>query len=206
MKVISIISQKGGASKTTLAIHLAVEAIADGKEAMIIDLDPQASATKWKDLREAEDPVVISAQASRLEHNLNIAREAGAELVIIDNAPHSDNSALLSCKQSDLVLIPSKIGILDLQTVPDSINIAQLAGAKNIVIVMSAIPYKGNIISEARVILDNLGVVVSPCTIAQRVIFSHSLNEGKTAKEVEPTGKASREIEQLYKWLLNILY
>ena len=51
MKVISLICQKGGTSKTTTAINLAVEAVACGLEVALIDLDPQVSACDWKDIR-----------------------------------------------------------------------------------------------------------------------------------------------------------
>jgi chromosome partitioning protein len=66
MKTIAIISQKGGAGKTTLALNLAVAANEGGKTVAIIDLDPQASAASWKDLRSEEQPAVVSAQPARL--------------------------------------------------------------------------------------------------------------------------------------------
>ena len=44
---IAIISQKGGAGKTTLAINLAVEAERNDLASLIIDLDPQSSAIEW---------------------------------------------------------------------------------------------------------------------------------------------------------------
>ena len=47
MKVLSIVSQKGGTGKTTLATHLSVEAERNGHTTALIDLDPQASAAKW---------------------------------------------------------------------------------------------------------------------------------------------------------------
>ncbi|MEH2279357.1 MAG: hypothetical protein V7K40_32380 [Nostoc sp.] len=46
--------------KTSLSIHLEVAAAIKGKETVLVDLDPQASASKWGDSREAESPVVIS--------------------------------------------------------------------------------------------------------------------------------------------------
>lgn len=202
MKVISIIAQKGGATKTTLAIHLAVEALSEGKEVMIIDLDPQASATKWKDLRESETPLVLSAQASRLEQTLEKAKGAEADLVIIDTPPHSNDIALKSAKNSDLIIIPTKTGILDLQTVPDSLDIAKLAG-KPAVIVLSAVQIRGGVSEEARGLLESLGAVVSPFSTGYRVAYSNAPSEGKTAQEYEPTGKASEEVKQLYKWIMS---
>ena len=62
MTTIAILSQKGGAGKTTLAINLAGAAEAAGHQVVIIDLDPQASAKAWYDRRGKEHPVVISSQ------------------------------------------------------------------------------------------------------------------------------------------------
>src|SRR5689334_18614553 len=127
MKVIAIISQKGGAGKTTLALHLGVAAEHDGKSAAIIDLDPQASATGWGDSREAETPAVVSAQASRLQKVLDAARTSGAAFVIIDTAPHSESAALAAARAADFILIPCRPAILDLRAISDSIDLAKIA-------------------------------------------------------------------------------
>ena len=83
MKVVSVISQKGGSGKTTLALHLAVAS-------STAVLDPQASAANWADRRAAELPVVRSAHASRLRHELRQIQDAGGEMVMVDTAPHPD--------------------------------------------------------------------------------------------------------------------
>ena len=94
MKTIVIVSQKGGTGKTTLAVHLAVAAERAGKAAVMIDIDPQASAAAWRDLREAEGPAVRIVQPARLAVTLKAAAEAGAELAFIDTPARSENAAL----------------------------------------------------------------------------------------------------------------
>ena len=56
MQVIAIVNQKGGVGKTTLAIHLATAFTAAGRNTLLLDIDPQASAAEWKDARAAEKP------------------------------------------------------------------------------------------------------------------------------------------------------
>ena len=144
MKVIAILSQKGGAGKTTIALHLAVAAERDGRSAAIIDLDPQASATSWGDSREAETPAVVSAQAARLPQVLEAARDAGADLVVIDTAPHSESAALAAARAADLILIPCRPAILDLRAIGTTIDLAKLAG-KPAAVVLNTIPPSGSL-------------------------------------------------------------
>lgn len=202
MKVISILSQKGGATKTSLAIHLAVAAIDDGKEAMIIDLDPQASATRWKDLRAGDTPVVVSAQASRLMQNLDLARDAGAELVIIDTAPHSDSIAATAARSADFILIPTRCSIFDIQTVPSTVDIARFAG-KPTAIVLTAVPPRGLTAEQAREALTPLGIEISPYTTGDRAAYKQAPTSGLVVQEYEPKGKAAEEIKTLYNWVCN---
>ena len=44
MKTVAVVSQKGGAGKTTMSVHIAVAATQAGENAVIIDLDPQTNA------------------------------------------------------------------------------------------------------------------------------------------------------------------
>ncbi len=200
MKVIAIISQKGGAGKTTLALHLGVAAEQDNKSTAIIDLDPQASATGWGDSREAEAPAVVSAQASRLTKVLDAARAGGADYVIIDTAPHSESAALAAARAADFILIPCRPAILDLRAISDSIDLAKLA-EKPSAVVLNAVPPRGSLAQDAEEAVTSYGVPIVPIHIGQRAAFQHALTVGQTAQEYEPNGKAAEEITQLYRWI-----
>lgn len=47
MKVVTVSTQKGGAGKTTSAVHMAVGLQRQGYRVLLIDLDQQCHATKW---------------------------------------------------------------------------------------------------------------------------------------------------------------
>jgi chromosome partitioning protein len=110
MKTLAILSQKGGAGKTTLALHLAVAAVQAKRQVAVVDLDPQASAIGWKDSRSQETPVVVFAPPARLAQILDTAKQSGADLAILDTAPHSESTALAAARAADLILIPCRLG------------------------------------------------------------------------------------------------
>lgn len=201
MKTIAILSQKGGAGKTTLAINLSVAASSSKNQAAIIDLDPQASSANWHDARGLEAPVVVSAQPSRLKQVLDAANEAGASFVFIDSAPHSESAALAAARAADLVIIPCRPAILDIRAISNTIDLVNLAGTKAAV-VLNCVPPRGTLADEAEEAVTSYGIAVSPVRIGQRASFIHSVTSGQAVQEYEPKGKASEEISKLYKWIL----
>jgi len=200
MKTIAVISQKGGAGKTTLSVHLAVAAESKGVSAAIIDLDPQSSAAGWGDSREAESPAVVSAQAARLAQVLEAAREGGAGIAILDTAPHSESTALAAARAADFILIPCRPAILDLRAIGSTIDLVKLAN-KPCAVVLNAVPPRGGLAKDAQEAIAGYGVGVAPVHFAQRAAFAHALTAGQTAQEYEPDGKAAEEALQLYMWI-----
>jgi chromosome partitioning protein len=65
MQVIAIVSQKGGVGKSTIAVHLATEATAQGMRVLLLDLDPQGSAMEWASRRGDLPPDVSGCQSSQ---------------------------------------------------------------------------------------------------------------------------------------------
>lgn len=202
MKTIAVLSRKGGTGKTTIAIHMSVAAEQAGHTTALIDLDPQASAARWRDNRDEETPAVISAHASRLPETLHLAKEQGATFAVIDTAPHTESAALDAANAAEFVLIPCKPALIDLQAIGSTINIIKIANVPSSV-VMNVVPPHGNLAEQARMAISHYNIECVPCNIGQRVAFNHAYTAGLTVQEYEPRGKASGEIQELYKYIAN---
>ena len=200
MRTIAIVSRKGGAGKTTLATHVAVAAEAAGLRVALFDFDPQASAALWADHRGSAFPAVVPAQAPRLAGLLTQAQAGGADLVLIDTPPEADGIASAAAAVADLILIPCRPSALDLDAVAASVRIATASG-KPFAVVISAAPVAGVEVAEMRAALVGANVAVAPVVLHQRKAFSSRMQEGRTATEHEPDGKAAAEITALFRWL-----
>ena len=204
MKTIAIISQKGGAGKTTLAVHLATAAATAGHITAIIDLDPQGTAASWGDRRPADAPEVISGQAARLSTLLEAAEANGAACLILDTAPNADQTALRAAQLADAVLIPCRAATFDLEAIQATLTLAQIA-QKPAFVVLNAVPPRSGIGREAAGGLSGQGAKVAPVMLSQRAAFAHGVIDGRTAQEFEPDGKAAEEIGALYTWMCGIV-
>lgn len=140
---------------------------------------------------------MISAQAARIDDVLSTALQHGADICIIDTAPHSEQSALAAARAADLVLIPCRPGILDLRGVSTSVDLVNLA-KRPALIILNAVPPRGPLGDQAEEAMQQYGIPVAPTRIFQRAAFYHSLTAGETVVEFEPEGTASREIRAVY--------
>jgi chromosome partitioning protein len=205
MFVISLVGQKGGTGKTTVALGLAVAAAQAGHTVAVIDLDPQATASKWKDRRADENPAVVSAQASRLKPALEVARSSGAEYVIIDSAGRSDDSALAAARAADLILVPTRTSILELETLPAVTDLLRIVGgmARSFVVLNGLHPSAGSAgIEEARQMIANVyGLSHCPAHLCQRSAYTEAMIFGATPQERDPDGKAGHELRRLFQFV-----
>lgn len=201
MKILAVISQKGGVGKTTLATGLAVAAELDGKSVALFDLDPQASACFWSDRRKAsgkgETPVVRDVNYNRLPHSIEAMRKAGCDLVILDCPPVHRDIADAAISAADMVLIPTRAEALDIRAMMQTVRLVQQLD-KSPSVVLTFCPPSGAEIEQAREIIAQLGAELVPVAIHHRKAFSRAQQEGLTAQEYDPTGKAAGEIQQLY--------
>lgn len=205
MDVIAVIAQKGGTGKTTVVLSLAVEAERRGVTVAVIDLDPQATATNWGDRREAETPVIVSAQPARLRHVLKAAQDQGAQLVLIDTPARSEQAALEAAKAAQLVLVPCRPAIYDLETVATTAELVGYAGGRPVAVILNGVPPRGTKGEQAADVIRSLTLLVCPASFGYRAAFNDAGALGLTAAEYEPEGKAAREIEQVYEFMSKLV-
>ena len=205
MQVLALLAQKGGAGKTSLALALAVEAGDAGKTVIVLDTDPQASACRWRDRRQVPEPAVIDVQPTRLQYALEAAAEQGVDLVVIDTPPRSESAALEAARVANLVVIPCRAQILDLETVPATQQLLALADNPPAVAILSAVPPRGARAAQARRAIARFGLPVCPHTLGHRAAWGDSNALGLTVTDYLPRGRAAEEMRHVALWLTRAL-
>lgn len=201
-KVISIVGQKGGVGKTTIAVHLACVLAAQGLKTLIIDLDPQSSAALWGDRRGDRAPYVADVKASRLHKALDECRVAGIDVVVIDTAPHSNDIALKALEVADLVVIPCTPSLLDVHGTAQSLEAAKAAGVLDRChVILNGVASNGG---EADAVCEHFreeaGIPCAPVRLGYRKAWKRAVAEGLDVTEYEPSSKASGEAQLLARW------
>lgn len=205
MKVLSIMTQKGGAGKTTLATGLAVAAEQDGKTVAVFDLDPQATACFWSDTREADTPAVKDCNVARLPHYLQAAREAGCDLAVIDCPAVHRDIAHDAASLSDFVLVPTRADVFDVRSMMSTIEVLKTVGARHAV-VLNFCPSSGPEVPSAREGIADLNVPLCPVELSLLKAFPRAQQTGQTVTETEPTSKAAQQMQGVYRYAIIELY
>ena len=175
----------------------------DGQAVVVIDLDPQTTATNWHDRRGLDTPAVVSCQVSRLRFVLDAARDQGADLAIIDTPAKSAEASIEAARVADVVLIPLRPQIYDLETLPALRDILRLAGDPAAFVLLNSAPIQGKRHEEARAAAKALGFAVCPVILYQRAAYGDAPTNGQTVSEFDSKGKAAHEVQQLYKFTNN---
>ena len=204
MFTISLVSQKGGTGKSTVLVGLAVEAARRTYDVAVIDIDPQASAAKWKDRREAENPAVVSAQASRLKQTLDAARSGEVDFAFIDTAGRLDDAALAAMRASDLVLIPTRASMVEIETLPQVKDMVRLAGNPPTFVLLNGIhPTAGAkaVADIHKAIRDMFEFECCPVHVSQLNAYSDAITSGVGPQEAEPQGRAADELQRMFEFI-----
>ena len=201
--VISYSNQKGGVGKTTLALHTAWELAQDGGRGLLMDADPQGSASDWVSQRtevsgmEAPFSVVGCARVGLYEE-VERFREI-FDWIVLDGPPREDGIASACLAAADLVVVPLEPSVFssyaaeDIFKLLDKVRVFRPRLASRLVI-NRKIP--GSVIGrEWRDLVS--GAEVLRAEVTQRVDFAKAVGEGMVVQEYAAGGAAAREVSAL---------
>jgi len=215
VQIISVINLKGGVGKTTIALNLAATLAEQGHRVVLIDADPQRSATQWAQqgtaaggtalarLPMAVHPLQADAGAPQFKTALEqLAHAAQATLVVIDCPPELSDPALVAALLADLVLVPVTPSPLDLWAAKQAVATAQEAralrdGVKPLIsLVPSKLLPQTILARDLPAALAALGEPVAPA-ITQRVALVEAIVLGQTISTYAKTSPAAAEFAAL---------
>ena len=165
MHTIAIINAKGGAGKTTLALHLAVADVQQGRNVAVLDLDPQGTAAGWGERRGSSAPVVLATAPSRLGAEQERVAGAGADVLYLDTPPRwagADTAARVAASAADLMVVPMRPSFVDLEATVATLERIQAVTAARVVAVLNGCATRGSDADDAEQALADRGVEVCP--------------------------------------------
>ncbi len=196
MKTILFASRKGGSGKTTLLAHLAVQAMHEGEDVTIVDLDPQQNLKAWWDAR-AEDGLKLAqfpvAQfAGRL---VAVRNQPGFLLVDTPGFEAAEMQPLLEA--SDFVVIPVQPTPNDLRAVGQTVQAVKAVDRDNFCFVVTRGVSGAKLTLQTPLVLSQHGPVATTI-IVNRVDYAGAMADGRTIQEIDPKGKGAEETSQLW--------
>ncbi len=199
---------KGGSGKSTVATNLAVTAHLSGFKSAIIDADPQASSFAWKCVRDRRDIPVCRCAPDALPDTIEAARRAGIEVLFTDMPPDLRHVPL-AARCSDLVLIPMRPALFDVQVTRSLIPVLASVGVRFAVVINAAPPLRDDgeapLVRQARQALAGIGPRLWRRQITNRVTVTYSTVRGAAVVETEPAGAAAQEYLSLWRAVRNTL-
>jgi chromosome partitioning protein len=206
-KIIAVVNQKGGSGKTTLSMQLAGSIARRGKKVLVVDADPQGTATRWAASADDDNPfpasvVGLSAANAKVHREVKKFVE-DYDCIIIDCPPAADSpvpqSSLLI---ADLALVPIIPSPLDMWAAVGIRQIIQNVGDVNESLqsrlVLNQCQPKTTLTQESMEILPEFGIALAKNQIHHRQVYRQSAVYGQTVHDMASKASAAiKEIEAL---------
>ncbi len=218
--IVSIVNEKGGSGKTTLAVNLAARLAEDDDNVLLIDADPQKSTEVFSDMRSQSGLKPLFNNVSRTGVSLGdeIERMSKAfDSIIIDTGGRDSKEMRKAMLKSNLVIIPTIPSQYDVPVLESMLEIYDESRQVNekllaFVLVNRASPnpflFKElenlrEFISRIKAEKDLKNVVLLKSSLFERQAYRKAVVEGKSVSEFcDKNDKALQDFENFYKELL----
>ncbi|OOF41011.1 partition protein [Rodentibacter rarus] len=208
MKVIAVLSQKGGSGKSTISINIARSLQLRGYNVALIDTDPQASAREWNALSNEDFFPVYGCDKGISEKEIKHLEKV-ADFLLIDGAPRIEKSMTDAIRLADYILIPLKPSQFDIWACKDSIELVQtrmqIDDKLKSGLVLSQVNKKTNLAKEViQFIQENFEIPLLQHSTGSRISYAEVLSSGGTVFESQ-SKEAKEEINQITNEILKEL-
>lgn len=198
--LITFAQQKGGAGKTTSLVQIAVALKAAGKSVGLLDLDPQASLTRWATLR--SDSTLSCVQSSDWKASGDMRRmRREHDIVLVDCPGNADILLRATIRDSDLVIAPCQPSAMDIWALEPVLEMAAKEKT-DLRVLMNRVPPRGAGIAS---LIAGINAPQFTARLGNRIAFTTAFMDGKSAAELQPRSKAAQEADAVSKELLVIL-
>jgi chromosome partitioning protein len=201
--ITAIINQKGGCSKTTLALNLAAAMAAEGSKVLLIDADPQQTAQDWAAIRTDEPTFRVVGLSKPVLHRDLPELATDYDEVVIDGAPRNYEVARSAIASADMILIPVPPSGADFWASRETVQLVKEARGfketqKAVFVVTRRIGRTliGRNITAA---LEEFDIPILKAGTMQRIAYAEALTGGTTVIEMQPNGEAAQEIRRILK-------
>ena len=121
VKILGILNGKGGVGKTTTAVNLAA-VLSETSSVLLVDADPQGSATWWAGRNEAGMGFELTQDTSPRKLK-QLKKEGKCEVIVIDTPPHLDSKTLKDLVPlSDYLILPTPPAPMDLTALIETVK------------------------------------------------------------------------------------
>lgn len=190
-KIILITHQKGGVGKSTLTFNLA-QNISNGSKVAVLDFDLQGSLSQLKELVTDFEIIPYQGEIEKIS-------DLDYDFIFIDTPPYLSNQMPKLISIANLIIVPTKAGILDLLAIKNTLEVIELAKrTTDTLIVFNMIKANTTLTLDILIGLEEYNVKIARTHISDLVSYTRSVLLNGVAKDQN----AQRQIDQLTKEIL----
>lgn len=193
-KIILVTHQKGGVGKSTLTFNLA-QNISSSAKVAVLDFDLQGSLSQLKELVTDFDIIPFKGQ---IDHILKL----NYDFIFIDTPPYLSNHLPKLIEIANLVIIPTKAGILDLLAIKGTLELIEDENkTADTLVVFNMIKANTNLTIDILIGLEEYNVKIANTHISDLVAFTRSV----LIKGVKNDKNAQKQLDNLTKEIVTKL-
>lgn len=209
MKTITVLSRKGGAGKTTVALSLALAARQAGLKALVADIDPLHSAAEVLRGRPESEGLLVETAASKLFILGDVCAKRGVDLLVIDTPVTPEADIVLAVNAADLSIAVARPSPLDIAAVQESVALVRRMNARGVVVLNQCPPQRQGqehvMVQRATEALKFGGVPTAQAKLRARLAYQHAFAHHCGVTEWDPQGEAAADVLRLLAEITGLL-